>query len=68
MSDLSQWQWPDDRVSDKEAPTGTDRASCHAREAVEGDEEKLAMRQSGMPPPAPERVTNLRIREHRAVQ
>ena len=36
----------------------TDRASYQAREAVEGDEERLAMRQSDMPPPVPERVTN----------
>ena len=27
VSDKSQWQWPDDRVSDKRAPIGTDRAS-----------------------------------------
>ena len=68
VSDKSQWQWPDDRVSDKKAPTGTDRASHQAREPIEGDEERLAMRQGDMPPPVPERVTNPRIREDRAVQ
>ena len=64
--DKSQWQWPDDLVSDKKAPTGTDRASYQAREPIEGDEERLAMRQGDMLPPVPERVTNPRIRGDRA--
>ena len=50
------------------APTGTDRASYQAREPIEGDEERLAMRQGDMPPPVPEQVANPRIREDRAVQ
>ena len=58
-SDKSPWQWRD-RVSDKKAPTGTDRASKNAREPIEDDEERLAMRQGDMPPPVPERVTNPR--------
>ena len=68
VSDKSQWQWPLVRVSDKKAPTGTDRASCQAREPVEDDEEGIAMRQCDMPPPVPERVTNPRIRADQAVQ
>ena len=43
------WQWPSDRVSDKKATTGKDRASYQAREPIEGDEERLAMRQGDMP-------------------
>ena len=35
---------------------------------IEDDDERLATRQSDMPPPAPERVANPRIREDRAVQ
>ena len=68
LSDKSQWQLPSNRVSDRKAPTGTDRASDQARERIEGDEERLAMRQSDMPPPVPERVANQKIREDRAVQ
>ena len=37
-------------------------------EPIEGDEERLAMRQGDMLPPVPERVANPRIREDRAVQ
>ena len=55
-------------MSDQKAPTGTDRASYHAREPIEDDDERLAMRKGHMPPPAPERVANPRIREDRAVQ
>ena len=65
---MSQWQFPSNRVSDKKAPTATDRASYQAREPNEGDKERLAMKQGDMPPPVPERVTNLRFREDRAVQ
>ena len=68
LSDESQWQLPRNRVSDEKAPTGTDRASYQARELVEGDKERLAMRQGDMVPPVPERVNNPRIREDRAVQ
>ena len=38
------------------------------REPIEDDEEMLAMRQGDMPPSFPERVSNPRIREDRAVQ
>ena len=68
LSDKSQWQWPSNRVSDEEAPTGTNRASYHAREPTEDDDERLAMRKSDMPPPVPERTANPRIREDRAIQ
>ena len=44
LSDKSKWQLPHNRVSDKKAPTGTDRASYQTREPIEGDEERLAMR------------------------
>ena len=56
------------RASDTRAPTGTDRTSYQAREPLEDDEEMLVMRQGDMPPPVPERVSNPRIREDRAVQ
>ena len=36
LSDKSQWQLPSNRVSDKKAPIGTDRASHHA--GAVGDE------------------------------
>ena len=68
LSDKSQWHLPSNRVSDKKAPTGTDRASYQAREPIEGDKERLAMRQGDMPSPAPDRVASPRIREDRAVQ
>ena len=53
LSDKSQWQLPRIRVSDKKAPTGTDRASHLAREPIEGDKEWLAMRQGDIPLPVP---------------
>ena len=53
---MKQWYQRHDRVSDEKAPTGTDRASYHAREPIEDDDERLAMRQGDMPPPVPERV------------
>ena len=53
---------------DAKAITGTDRASYQAREPLEDDEERLAMRQGDLHPPGPERVANPRIREDRAVQ
>ena len=56
------------RASDTRASTGTDRTSYQAREPIEDDEEMLAMRQGDMPPSVPERVSNPRIREDRAVQ
>ena len=67
VSDESQRQWPSCRVSDLMAPTGTDRASYQAREPIEDDKERLAMRQGDMPQ-VPELVANPRIREDRAVQ
>ena len=63
---MKQWYQRHDRVSDQKAPIGTDRASYHAREPIEGDDERLAMTQGDMPPPVPERVANPRIREDRA--
>ena len=60
---MKQWYQRHDRVSDQKAPIGTDRASYHAREPIEGDDERLAMTQGDMPPPVPERVANPRIRE-----
>ena len=39
LSDKSQWQLPSNRMNDKKAPSGTDRASCQARESNEGDKE-----------------------------
>ena len=51
---MKQWYQGHDRVSDQKAPAGTDRASYHAREPIEDDEERLAMRQGDMPPPVPE--------------
>ena len=65
---MKQWHQKHNRVSDQKAPTGRDRASCHAREPIEDDDERLVMRKSDMPPPVPERVANPRIREDRAVQ
>ena len=40
LSDKSQWQWPVNRVSDNKAATGTNRASYHARELIEDDDER----------------------------
>ena len=65
---MKQWYQGHDRVSDQKAPSGTDRASYHAREPIEDDDERLAMGQGDMPPPVPARVANPRIREDRAVQ
>ena len=58
---MKQWYQGQDRVSDQKAPTGRDRASYHARESIEDDNERVAMRQGDMPPPVPERVANPRI-------
>ena len=66
LSNESQWQLPRNRVGDEKAPTGTDRASYHAREP--DDDERLAMRQGDMPPSAPEPIANARIPEDRSVQ
>ena len=68
VSDKSQWQCPSNRVSDTKVPTGTDRAFYQAREPIEDDEESFVIRQCDMPQPAPERVTNPRTPEDRAVQ
>ena len=62
------WYQKLNRVSDQKGPTGTNRASYHAREPIEHDDERLAMRTGDMPPPVLERVANPRIRKDRAVQ
>ena len=54
------------RLSD--ALSGTDRTSYQAREPIEDDEERLAMKRGDMPPPVPERVANPRSRDDLAVQ
>ena len=48
--------------------SATDRTSYQVREPIEDDEERLAMKQGEMPPPALERVANPRIRDDLAVQ
>ena len=58
---MKQWYRKHNRVSDQKAPTGTNRASYHAREPIEDDDERLAMRNGDMPPPVPERVASPRI-------
>ena len=68
LSDKSQWQWSSNRVSDKKAPTGTERASYQVREPIEDYDERLVMRRRDMPSPVPERVANPKIREDRAAQ
>ena len=65
---MKKWYQEPDRVSDKNSLTGTDRPSYQAREQIEDDHERLAMRQGDMPPRVPERVANPSIREDRAVQ
>ena len=50
-------------MSDQKAPTRTDRASHHAREPIEDDDERLAMRKCDMHLPVPELVANPRNRE-----
>ena len=55
---MKQWCEGHDRVSDQEAPTGTERASYQVREPIENDGERLATRRGDMPPPMPERVAN----------
>ena len=65
---MKPWYQGHDRASDQKTPTGTDRASYHAREPIEDDDERLTMRQGDMPPPVPERFANPRIREDPAVQ
>ena len=63
--EMMQWYQKHDRVSDQKAPTG---ASHHAREPIEDDDERLAMKKGDMPPPVPERIASPRVREDRAVQ
>ena len=41
---MMQWYQKHNRVSDLKAPTGTDRSSDYARELIEDDDERLAMR------------------------
>ena len=47
--------------------TGTSRTSHQEREPIENDEERLAMKRGGMPPPVPKRVANPRIRDDQAL-
>ena len=65
---MKQWYQKHNRVRHQKAPTGTNRAPCHARDPIEDDDERLAMRHGDMPPPVPERIAHPRIREDRAVQ
>ena len=65
---MKQWYQKHNRVSDQKAPTGTDRASYHAQEPIEDDDERLVMRKGDMPQTVPERVANPRFREERAAQ
>ena len=65
---MKRWYPEQDRPSDKTSLIGFDRPSYRAREQIEDDEERLAMRQGDLPPPVPERVDDPRIREDRAVQ
>ena len=67
-TNMKQWYQKHNRVSDQKVPTGTNRASYHARETIKDDDERLAMRKGDLPPPVRERVANPRIREDRAVQ
>ena len=53
------------RVSD--VFTGTNRTSCHQREHIEDEEERLVMKRSDMPPPLPKRVANPRVRNDQAL-
>ena len=55
---MKQWYQTHNRVSEQKAPTGTNRASHHAREPIGDDDERLAMRNSDMLPKVPERVAN----------
>ena len=64
---MKKWYQGSARVSDKNSLAG-DRPSYQARELVEDDDERLAMRQRDMPPPVPERDANPKIRDNRAVQ
>ena len=65
---MKQWYQGHDRVSDQKAPTGMERASYQVREPIGNDDERLATRRGEMPPPAPKRLANPKIREDRAVQ
>ena len=64
---MTQWCQKHNRLSDWKETTGTKRATYHAREPIEDDDERLAMKKGDMPPPVPERVANPKIREDRAV-
>ena len=57
---MQRWYPEPDRASDTTSLTGFDRPSYQAQEPIEGDEERLAMRQGDMPPPVPERIVNPR--------
>ena len=43
------------------------KTSHQARESIEDDEERLAMKKGEMPPPLPKRVPNPRVRDDRAL-
>ena len=45
---------------------GMESTSYQAREPIEDDEERLAMKKGDMPPPSPRRVSNPRIRDDQA--
>ena len=49
---MKKWYQRQDRESAKNSLTGTDRPSYQEREQIEDDEERLAIRQGDMPPPA----------------
>ena len=65
---MKQWYQKHNHVSDQKAPAGKNRASYHAREPIEDDDERLAMRKGDMPPPVLERVANPKITEARAAE
>ena len=57
---MKKWYQEPARASDENSLTETDRPSSQARELIEGDDERLAMKQNDMPQPVPERVANPR--------
>ena len=48
--------------------TGAESMSNQGREPIGNDEDRLAMKRGGMPPPLPQRVANPRIGEDQALQ
>ena len=65
---IKQWYQRHNHINNQKTHTKTNKTSNHAREPLENNDERLAMRQGDMPPPVPERVASPRIREDRAVQ